>query len=978
MKTDKHRYVIFLMAAAMLAVVVMQAQAQPAETKQAPSDITGMVTEQVEENGATRTVPVVLNICLLHPKDSAVLRYTTSNDKGRFSLHSVPAGNYLLSFSGLGYATRYKRLLPADFSGKPIDLGMVTMEESSIALGEVTITVVVPEVVVKEDTLEYNPAAFKMQEGAVVEDLIRRLPGVEVEADGKITTATGKEVRRVFVDGKEFFGNDPKMATKNLTVDVIDRVQVIEKKSDVALLTGVDDGEEETVINITIKKGMKRGWMGNASAGAGSLAEKPSIESPRYTANAMINRFLENDRISLIVNTNNINNQGSTDQGNTVRTGMRGSSGGGNGINKSTTLGINAQKAFTDDLKAGANLSYNYADNHVWRSSFRTNLLKDSVSYRDSESADQDYSHNLHFNTRIEYKSDSMNNFNINLNLSYNSSESNDWSNQTTIAGDSSTRVNASNANTHTNSYGWVWGAEATWAHRFAKKGRRFNLTLNAGQNNSSGDGRNISSNTFFLQPSRDKSVHQDINTTTDNASYQIRVSYVEPLGENNTLQFSYNARWNRTQNLKSTYDEVLMIYDPTYNKSLSNHYINQTAGLSFRSVKTHYDYTVGINVVPSYTQSTSFIRNGDHNGKDSTVNRLDGRKVYNYSPQIDARYRFSSAANLRFTYRGSTRQPSVSQLDPTVNNTNPLNIRMGNPDLLPAFTNNLSLRFSKNNRLTQRSIMAAGSFNFTMNEIISFTEYEEQTGIQTTSPRNENGSWSSSGDVLYNIPFGKAKRLKFNVQSRLNYNHQLGYTKIKNQSEKNISMTTGINQNLGMSYSKDWFYGQLRTGFRYQSTDYSHEGKTSQTNYNYSLTYNTQLYLPASVTLASDVNYRVNRGLSSGYNKEEVLWNVSLSKQILRKKNVTFRVQWNDILQQRLNINHNITANYIEDSRYNTLTSYFILSLSYRFNSMGRSGRSNREYRDNSREDYNREDRREDYNREDRRDNRQWTPTPP
>lgn len=963
LKTNRSRYTLCL-----IAVLLMMGglQAQTVKTEQALSDITGTVMEQTEENDDIKTLPVVLNICLLNPKDSAVLRYTTSNSKGKFSLNSVRAGNYLLSFNGLGYSTQYKELTPADFTGKTMDLGVVMMKESSIELGEVTITVVTPEVVVKEDTLEYNPSAFKMQEGAVVEDLIKRLPGVEVEADGKITTSAGKEVRRVFVDGKEFFGNDPKMATKNLTVDIIDKVQVIEKKSDVAILTGVDDGEEETIINITIKKGMKKGWMGNVSAGAGSLVEKPSLESPRYTANSMINRFLENDRISLIVNTNNINNQGSTDQGNSVRAGMRGSSGGGNGINKSTTLGVNAQKAVTDDFKIGANLSYNYADNNVWRSSFRTNLLKDSVSYRESESEDHDYSHNLRFNTRIEYKADSLNDFNINFNISYNNSESNDRSNQTTIAGDTdSTLVNGSDANTHTNSYGWVWGAEATWAHRFAKKNRRFNLTLSTSQNNSSGDGRNISVNEFFLQPNRNKSVNQDINTSTDNANYQIRVSYVEPLGKNNTLQFSYNVRFNRTQNLKSTYDEVLMIYDPTYNKSLYNNYINQTAGLSFRSVKTNYDYTVGVNVVPSYTQSTSFIRNGDRYGKDSIVNKLDGRKVYNYSPQVDARYRFNSATNLRFTYRGNTRQPSVSQLDPTVNNTNPLNIRMGNPDLLPAFTNSMSLRFSKNDRLTQRSLTASGNFDFTMNEIINFTEYEEQTGIQTTSPRNENGSWSSSADMLYNIPFGKAKRLKFNIQTRLNYNHQLGYTKIKNQSEKNISMTSGINQNLGMSYSKDWFYGQLRANLRYQNTDYSHEGKTSQTNYNYGLTYNTQLYLPASITIASDLNYRVNRGQSTGYNKEEILWNISLSKQILQKKNVTFRVQWNDVLQQRLNIGHSITANYIEDSRYNTLTSYFILSVSYRFNSMGRSGRGDRDGWNSSRSREDRDSSRDNYNRE-------------
>ncbi|MDR0836562.1 MAG: outer membrane beta-barrel family protein, partial [Tannerella sp.] len=429
--------------------------------------------------------------------------------------------------------------------------------------------------------------------------------------------------------------------------------------------------------------------------------------------------------------------------------------------------------------------------------------------------------------------------------------------------------------------------------------------------------------------------------------------------GNNNTIQLLYNVRYNNTENLKRTleYDSISGTYsiiDPNYNKSLYNDFVTQTYSIAFNSVREHYDYTVGFNVMPSYTRSANFIKGGGFNGNDSIVNNISGRMVYNFSPKIDFRYRFNSSTNMRFEYRGTTKQPSVTQLDPTQNVTNPLNIREGNPDLLPSFTNRISFRFNNNKRATQRSLSANASFSFTTNEIINFTEYEDKTGIQTTRPVNENGSWNASGDIMYNTPVGTSKKFKFNTRSSASYNNKIGFTKMKEgDSERNIAMTTALTQNLGMSYNKNWFYGQLRANIRYSNTGYSIEGKETQTSYNYGLTYNTQIYLPQSWTFASDVDYRANRGLTTGYNKDEILWNASLSKQFLSKKQATLRLQWNDILQQRLNISRNVSSNYIEDSEYNTLTSYFMLSFIYRFNTMDGKGRGNRGEKRNSRIEY-------------------------
>ncbi len=906
-------------------------------------DITGTVWEIPEEGDSIGMSIPGANIRLLRAGDSALVKGMSADPNGKFLFPGIKQDNYILAVSFLGYTTSYTQVSSERFRGsRNIDLGKIILKESAIALAGVTIEGQAPEVVVKEDTLEYNPTAFKVQEGAVVEDLLKRLPGVEVEADGKITSA-GKEVKRVFVNGKEFFGNDPKMATKNLTVDIIDKVQVVEKKSDQSILTGVDDGETETIINLTIKKNMNKGWMGNVTAGAGTLVDNRTDENPRYNAQTMLNKFSENSQMTFIVNANNLNNQGFTDGGNTVRTNS--GRGGGNGITNSNSFGFNISTIVNEKLKIGGDVRYNYAEEFAMRNSFRTNLLIDSVSYRKSLSEDQSYSHNANFNAKIEYKPDSMLTLVFSPQLSYNNSSSHDISLQETLAGDS-TQVNRSDAQTSMRSDGLVLGGELTATRRFARKGRRLSLRLNGNLNHSTGNGTNISVSEFFLQQDRSKSLNQESETSSNSNSYSFRASYVEPLRENMTLQVYYDLRKNGTRNLRETFDYnpadgTYSLLNTDYSKSLDNNFVNQTIGLSLNAIYPKYNYNIGVNIVPSYTQSTSFIKNGASEGVDSTLNRIPGRRVVNYSPQVNFTYRFDRQTNLRFTYRGNTRQPSVSQLDPTPNNTNPLNIRSGNPDLLPSYSNNMSLRFNTSQRETQRSLTMSADYSFTLNEIINYTSYEAETGIQYTAPVNENGSWTASGDLMFNTPIGSSKRFKFSTTTRLNYNNRIGYTTVKKQSQRNISGTLGASENVGLSYTKSWFYGQLRANVRYSNTTNSLEGKENQRNTNFGITYNTQLTLPWSVGINSDVNYRATRGLSTGYNKDEVIWNAGLSKQFLKGNRATLRLQWTDILQQRLSISRNITANYIEDSEYNALTSYVLVSFSYRFNNMKGSSRN-------------------------------------
>jgi hypothetical protein len=807
-------------------------------------------------------------------------------------------------------------------------------KESPILLSEVIITPEVPELIVKGDTLEYNPRAFQMAEGSVVEDLLKRLPGVEVNANGKITVV-GKEIKRVFVDGKEFFGQDPKMATKNVTVNMLNKVQVIDKKSDQNLLTGVEDGKEETVINLVIKPDMKKGWLSNLSAGLGSFVNNQEKENVRYNGNVFVGRFQNNNQYALLANANNINNQSFTDEGSTGKNQE-------NGIIASTNAGINIVSIMNDKWKMGGNVRHNCSEELIKQHSFRENLLKDSVSYGESYFNGQSYSSNFAFDHKIEFTPNVLNTFVLSTMVTYNSSDFANYSTQKISAGDEdSTQVNYSDTQTKTHSGNLLFDVELTYSQKFSKKGRRFNLTGKFSTNRNKGNGVNTSINEFYIIPSKNQYLNQESNHFSNNNFHSFTVSYIEPIRKiNNTLQLSYNIHYNYAENIRRTFDYDLITntyskLNPEYSKSLWNHFVNQTIGLSYNVIQPKYFYNIGFNIIPSYTQSTSYVKNGDSFGNDSILNKIVGRRIVNYSPQLNFAYHFSKHSNLRFIYRGNTNQPDISLLDPTPNNYNPLLISIGNLDLLPSFLHNLSFRYNYNELQTQRSLTGSLYFSFIQNEIINITSYEEATAIQYIMPINENGSWNMSGDILYSNSLGTKKKIKFSIQTKITNNNKIGFIRLNQQNERNISKTLGVSGNIGLSYNNDWFYGQFRGNVRYLNTSNTLKRKTNQQT-NYELIYNAQLYLPCNWTLVSEINCRVMKGLSIGYNKKEIAWNAEITKQFFNKKNATLRIKWFDILQQKLNINRNITSQYIEDVEYNTLSSYFLVSLAFRFNQSG------------------------------------------
>ena len=920
------------------------------DTNTTTSDIRAIVVDSLENDTL-----VAATVSLHVKKDSSLVKTLLTDPKGEFIFKDVKPSLYYLQIRFLGYAPLTVNIPEEFFSSTEINLGNLNMHSSDIELNEVVITAQIPEFIIKEDTTEYNAAAFRTREGAVVEDLLKQLPGLEVDAQGGITTAAGKTISRVFVNDKEFFGNDPKMATKNLPANIVDKVQVIEKKSDMAILTGVEDDNRETILNIKVKKGLFGGWIGNVGAGAGGLIDNPTDESARYTVQSTLNRFTEENQTFVTVSTNNLNQQGLT-MGDYISMG-----GGGSGITKSTTVGINSNHKINKKIEIGGSTSYNYSDRYSSNKSFSQNFLRsagsseiDSTFYVRSASTNQSYSNNFSFSGFASYK-DSLTTVNVRPSISYNSNRARSNSEQKTMGGDiDSTLINESNSTDFSNTNGINFRMQLDASRKLSALGRRVSLSGSFNINRSEGNGTKVSANDFYNSIVENEYIDQVSTSKTNSYSYDISATYVEPLSKTNFLNFSYNMRLSDNNNMNNAlnYDELTGNYtkrNAKYSRTSESMSASQNIRVNFNSNKEKYNYNIGLTVSPDHSSNKIFVDDWFGTGLDSIISSVDDRKVVNIAPSVSFNYRMGNMEtqkNLRFQYNGNTRHPSVNQLSAS-DNTNPLNTILGNPDLIPAFSNNSSLGYNYNNRKTQRSMNINGNFSFMLNDIISYITYHDG-GTMTTTYINQNGNWNAGGSIMFATPLDSKKKLRLSTTSNYSFQHTVGYSRVSNRdennktilsSEKNITKTSNISQSLNLNFSNKWFYGQMRANISYNNRNNTLNSTSSVNTYNYGISYNNMITFPNNIVLSSDINWSASRGLSSGYNRNEALWNAQISKLFL-KGNGTLRLQVNDILRQHTSISHSESAYSIQDSESIVLTSYYMLTFSYRFNKLGGSQR--------------------------------------
>jgi hypothetical protein len=874
--------------------------------------ITGKIVDQ-----ETKEPVAQANVRILHQKDSLYLNGVASDQEGNFAI-SVPYGNYIIHVTYVGHHDLFRNVTISN-TNRTANLGSVELGTDNILLDAAVVTAKAAEIVVRGDTVEYNADSYKVTESAILEDLLKKMPGIEIDSEGKITV-NGREIKKIMVDGEEFFSTDPKMASKNLPAKMVEKLQVLDRRTDMAQMTGFDDGEEETIINLMVKPGMKEGLFGNAFVGYGT--------KDRYEGNAMVNYMKDKNQYTVLGGFNNTNNAGFSD----LASSMFGSGGGGgrrmffggrSGITTSGNAGFNFSQQFTNKLKLGGNLRYGNTDNNTLSKTHTQNILSSGNTLEDENNSSNNYSQNFNMDLRLEWTPDTLTRIIFNPEGSvYNNrrTELSDFLTTTETLEDS---INYGDSRYNSTGDGKNLSARLDVSRTLGKKGRILSVQLRGGMSDSENEGTNLS-NTFYNGTKPDDLIDQRFVNTNDSKNWRGYVSYVEPLGNNNAIQFAYQYRQNISGSDKDTRvkDESgnYTVLDEQYSKRLENNFTNQEIEFNFQSVRQKYDYTIGFSVQPSSSQSKTFI--GDNKISDFT------RDVVNYAPMAQFNYRWTRQHNLRLRYFGNTDQPSVTQLSPVVDVSNPLNITYGNPDLKPSFEHRLNLRYQNFNPEKNRSMGFFGDIRYLTNDIVSSTMTDRETGRRETTYENVTGNWNANGRMMMNIPL---KNIRFSVfsMSFASYNHANGFSNL----EKNLSRRLNLGETLGLNYRSDLIDFGIRGNISYNKVKNSLEGQRDQEFLNYGGNANTTLYLPWDMSIESDINYSTNSGYSDGFTQDEWLWNASIQKQLFKQKNGTIRLKIYDILQQRSNISRSVTSNYIRDTTTNTLTTYFMVHFVYRFN---------------------------------------------
>lgn len=855
---------------------------------------------------------------IFQAKDSTLIKTGITGTDGSFFINGFQAGSYYMVVSNLGYAD-HKESFALTSGQLTKNYTKISLAESSIMLDEAVVIGKAPEVIVRNDTIEYNADSFKIPEGSALEDLLKKMPGVEVDADGKVTV-NGKEIKKFMVDGKEFFSTDPKVASKNLPAKMFDKVQVLDKKSDMAEYTGFDDDEEETIINLTVKPGMKEGVFGNAFAGYGS--------EDRYEGNAMINRFVNNNQFTFMGGLNNTNNMGFSDLASSMFSGMGGGGrrgfggrGSGSGVTESLNGGLNFSKEFSQKLTIGGSAQYSHSDNDAQSTSHIQVIEKNATTFTNEESTSRSKSDNFRFNMRLEWKPDSMTNILFRPNVSYSKTDQNEYS-KSEMLNMNNEFINQGYGRNNSKGDGVNLSGNLLFSRRLNDKGRVLSAELRGGYNDSYSN-ENAYSLYEYFETDTSNLIDQYVRYDNNGHNYRAFVSWVEPIGRNNFLQLSYEYNRSKQESLKNAYnpDDAgdYHVIDSTYSRNYRNYFTNQEIRLNFKAKREKYEYTLGVNLDPSYSKSENFI--GDE------VLASYSKRVFNISPSARFDYRWSKQKNLRFNYTGRTSQPSMQQLSPVADVSDQLNIRVGNPDLKPVYTNNFFLRFQNFISEKQQSLVVMLRGDYKVNDIASNVFTDPTTGVTTTSYQNVNGNYGGNLRVMYNTPF---KNKKFTISSMTMASFSNAKSFINN--DKNTSRDLSLSENINLNFRSDFIDLGLNGRITYRDLTNSLDGQRNQETFDYRVGGSTTIYLPLNFRIESDINYSTNSGYSAGFEQKELLWNAAASYSFLKGNAATLRFKIYDILKERSNITRTISATRISDIYYNTIPSYFMVHFIYKF----------------------------------------------
>ena len=926
----------------------------------AQRNISGKVIESDSQE------PVAQTTVRLLKSDSTMVTGSLTNLDGIFRVKAPANGNYIVQVTCVGFKPYTKNVkISAD---KDIALGTIELKPDAIMLKGATVTGQAAKVTLKEDTFVYNASAYRTPEGSVVEELVKRLPGAQVDDDGKITI-NGKEVKKILIDGKEFMTGDTKTAMKNLPTSIVERVKAYDQKSDLARVSGIDDGEEETVLDFGIKRGMNRGYMVNADLAAGTRS--------RYSGRIFAGMQSSDLKIFIPMSANNVNDMGFPGGGG-------GRFGGGRqGLTATKMLGFNLNYEKKDRFKLDASIRWNHSNvDAVVRRSTEDFMSGNASTFSNNLTSNMSRTNSWNARFRLEWTPDSLTNIMMRPQFNYNSNDGLGEGYSMTFDEDPFKTIkdpfddeelqklidkgvvknrNVNNSISYSDSKsagGWL-----QLNRRLNSKGR--NITLRFSGNVGEGMSRSFTNSLVeyyqLVNQFGEDSTYQANRyavTPTKNWNYGLRATYSEPIFRQVYLQFSYQYQYSYTKSDRATYDFSNFAADffgvtPRYRGwddylallggsplegfrddklSRFSEYrnYNHTAEIMLRVVRKAYNLNIGFQVMPQRSHFTQ-----DYQG----VHTDTVRTVTNIAPTADFRWKISNVSQLRFNYRANSSQPSMSDLLDITDNSDPLNVRKGNPGLKPSFTQNFRLFYNNYIQNHQRSIMANVSFSTTRNSISNMVTYDAASGGRTTRPENINGNWNAFGMFMFNTAIDSAGFFNVNTFTTLRYNNSVGYVSVgrNTDSQKSTTKSTTVGERLAASYRNSWLEFELNGSLEYMHARSELQSNNNLDTWTFSYGGSLQLTAPWGTQLSTSMNMNSRRGYNdASMNTNELIWNAQVSQSFLRGNALTLSLQFYDILHRQSTFSRTVDAMRRSDTEYNAITNYAMLHVIYRLNIFG------------------------------------------
>lgn len=903
---------------------------------------------------------------VLSVRDSTLKGGAVTDTLGRYHVGGLTEGGYVAHYSMLGYKTGSIsfNILPGR---SHISAPDVMMQASDRTIGEALVVGSLPPVTVIEDTVAYNADAYKVSEGAMVEDLVEQIPGAEVTDDGKIKI-NGKEYSKILVNGKEFFGDDPQAALKNLPAKLVKRIKTYDRKSDAARLSGIDDGEEQNVIDLEMKPGAFKGLTGQASGAAGS--------HDRYSTSLNVNRFRKNSHVSLMAGMNNVNNPAFSEKGNGAMNYSRASR---PGLTAAKSIGLTVANEKKDKYKINGNVRYGYThtDQHTWRHA-ETEYNDSNFRYSDNENHSIRRRHELNTNFLLEWKPDTLTTLQLRPSFNYSSTDNGSDGHTEAQRWDGRTDTVAINSQSSKNKN----GADATSGNvnfnafrRLSRKGR--NISVNASLSYNDGKSESFTRNNliYFLQSRRNRNYNRYQDGDSHRFNYSAGMAYNEPLFKHAFLQLRYNYshvhsrsnRYGRQKNYSaadSLADTEAPIawnkipIDTALSSCTENTYLSHTFNLNMRHVYNKLNLSYGIKLNPRHNEVNYVFGPKMSKG-------LIKQNLFSWAPNLHFKYRFTKRTNFDAKYNGQSSEPNIDNLQEVIDKTNPQYVRYGNPSLKPSFTNNFRASFNHYGEKTHRSLVTNLSYSNTSNNTATMVLSENATGMRVSKLMNMNGYWSTAANVNFNMPVDSAEHFNLSTASSMNYAENTNFNstpltqsdlrnagvthdfsnldpedidRLQPLALKNHTQSLRLRQNLTLTYRLKKLMVRIGGGVAYYKLDNSIRKANSRETFDYNAYLTLQTDLPFDSQLSSRFNFTSRHGYTANFKKNIGVWNLQFSKRCLKKNAGLITLQFYDLLHQRTNITRSISNLTISDTRSQMLRNYFILGFQYRINTMGKT----------------------------------------